>query len=100
MIRTRCAVVTGAGSGIGRAVSLRLFASGWTVVATDVRQETLAAIHWPRAKRSSRILRRPLDVTDTGAVEALFGDLEYVDGLVNNAGIYDEASLLSLDDRR
>lgn len=83
----KIAVVTGAGSGIGRATSAALANAGATVVVADVNeqggQETVAAIG-----AAARFV--PLDVTDRGACEAIAADLtgEFgrVDVVVNAAG--------------
>lgn len=83
----KIAVVTGAGSGIGRATAAALANAGATVVVTDVNeqggQETVAAIGG-----AARFV--PLDVTDRGACEAIAADLtgEFgrVDVVVNAAG--------------
>jgi len=83
----KIAVVTGAGSGIGRATAAALAAAGATVVVTDVNeaggQETVDSIG-----SASRFV--PLDVTDRGACDALAADLHAefgrVDIVVNAAG--------------
>ncbi|MCY3578605.1 MAG: SDR family NAD(P)-dependent oxidoreductase [bacterium] len=77
------AVVTGAGQGLGRAISKRLAADGHHVVAVDQNPETAAATaemiggEW-----------RQCDVSDPGSVAALAASLDQVDVLVNNAGIW------------
>ena len=78
------AVVTGAGSGIGRAAARALLQEGWSVVAAGRRQARCAR---PRARTASRCHRRhrPPD-----SVNALFARLERygrVDLLFNNAGM-------------
>ena len=85
------AVITGAGSGLGRAFSLALAAFGADVVAAD-RNEA-----WARetadlvAKDGGRATSMNVDVTDASAVTALAEGLRAagprVDVLVNNAGI-------------
>jgi NAD(P)-dependent dehydrogenase (short-subunit alcohol dehydrogenase family) len=86
----KIAVVTGAGSGIGRAVSLALHEVGWTVVLAGRRlaalEETVSI-----AKVKERLLAIPADVTDPEQVRALFDRVESAYGrldlLFNNAGI-------------
>ncbi|MEU3597738.1 SDR family oxidoreductase [Streptomyces sp. NPDC006798] len=86
----RIAIVTGAGSGIGRACALGLLADGWTVVLVGRREERLAgtAALAPAADRD-RAVPRPADITDATAVDELFGAVAArfgrVDLLFNNA---------------
>ncbi len=85
---TKVAIVTGAGSGIGRAVSLALVAAGWSVTLAgrraDVLQET-AALAAPGST-----LVHPADVSDEASVDALFDATKAhfgrLDLLFNNAG--------------
>ena len=86
------AVVTGAGSGVGRAVALQFAAEGWQVALVGRRRATLAetaAQAGPEA--DGRVARFPCDVSEPddvaamgAAVLARFGE---VDVLVNAAGI-------------
>jgi NAD(P)-dependent dehydrogenase (short-subunit alcohol dehydrogenase family) len=85
----RIALVTGAGSGIGRATALALLGAGYTVVLAGRRPEALeetAALAGPTATR----LVVPTDVTEEGSVRALFDRTREVFGrldlLFNNAG--------------
>jgi meso-butanediol dehydrogenase/(S,S)-butanediol dehydrogenase/diacetyl reductase len=91
----RVAIVTGAGSGIGRAVAELLVREGGSVVAVDLTDERL---DWCRGE--DRIVPAAADVTDDGANEALvevavdaFGGL---DSVVLNAGIAMSGSIESL----
>ncbi|TVQ99297.1 MAG: SDR family NAD(P)-dependent oxidoreductase [Deltaproteobacteria bacterium] len=82
------ALVTGAGAGIGRALSLALAQRGWTVVVTDLREtaakETLQALESTGGRGSAYAL----DVTDASAWARLIDQLpETPSLLVNNAGI-------------
>jgi len=84
----KVAIVTGAGSGIGRAVSLALVRAGWSVTLAgrraDVLQETatLAGV--------AETLVQPTDVADEASVDALFDAAKdrfgRLDLLFNNAG--------------
>lgn len=84
----RVALVTGAGSGIGRSVALALAGAQWTVVMAGRRQAPLEAT---ARKGGSRCIPVPCDVTDEASVEALFARIESelgrLDLLFNNAGI-------------
>ena len=90
-VSTRIALVTGAGSGIGRACALALMAAGWTVVFTGRQAERLAAAiaDSPTPERGVAIAA---DVTDEQAVAALFAQIEArfgrLDLLFNNAGVF------------
>ena len=83
------AVVTGAGSGIGRAAALALASRGWAVVLAGRRAEALEATR-ARAPEGARVLAQPTDVSDREQVEALFdaavAAFGRVDLLFNNAG--------------
>jgi NAD(P)-dependent dehydrogenase (short-subunit alcohol dehydrogenase family) len=85
---TRVAVVTGAGSGIGRAVSLALAADGFAVVLAGRRPGPLADL---AAEVGGDAIAVPCDITDAGSVAALFAAVRTrfgrLDLLVNNAGI-------------
>jgi NAD(P)-dependent dehydrogenase (short-subunit alcohol dehydrogenase family) len=87
---SRIALVTGAGSGIGRAVSLALNSAGYSVVLAGRRAaelERTAAM----AEGGTPILAVPTDITQPGAVAALFDRTKEafgrLDVLFNNAGI-------------
>jgi NAD(P)-dependent dehydrogenase (short-subunit alcohol dehydrogenase family) len=86
----RVAVVTGAGSGIGRAAAVGLMREGYAVVLAGRRQEALEATASEAGGAPGRSLVVPTDVTDPRSVEALFvatGDaFGRLDLLFNNAG--------------
>ena len=83
----KIALVTGAGSGIGRAAALALLDAGWRVVLAGRRREELeiTAAHAP-----GRTLVAPTDITDEAQVDALFAATAQAFGrldlLFNNAG--------------
>ncbi|PBC72130.1 NADP-dependent 3-hydroxy acid dehydrogenase YdfG [Streptomyces sp. TLI_235] len=83
------AVVTGAGSGIGRAVAVELAAAGWQPVLAGRRAEPLRAA---AALAGGGAVAVPTDVTDPAAVDALFAETAErfgrVDLLFNNAGTF------------
>jgi NAD(P)-dependent dehydrogenase (short-subunit alcohol dehydrogenase family) len=80
----RVALVTGAGSGIGRHVARGLLAAGYRVVLAGRRAE---ALEETRAG-DERATVAPADVTDPESVEALFSPLDRLDVLFNNAGTF------------
>jgi NAD(P)-dependent dehydrogenase (short-subunit alcohol dehydrogenase family) len=86
----KVAIVTGAGSGIGRASALALLREGWCVALAGRRQDALEATA-ALAPAGSRVLAVPTDVTNEDSVESLFDQTiaKYgrVDLLFNNAGI-------------
>ena len=87
--RQQIAIVTGAGSGIGRAAALALLADGWSVALAGRRREPLAQVA-AEAGAGKRALVLPTDVADPQAVRALFDRTAEcfgrVDLLFNNAG--------------
>jgi 3-oxoacyl-[acyl-carrier protein] reductase len=95
-LQDRIALVTGAGSGIGRAIALLFAEEGARVVVNDVRleaaRETVEAMG--RGPSQARVIRA--DVSDSGQVKAMFAELEGefggLDILVNNAGIAETAA--------
>ena len=87
--RGRSALVTGAGSGIGRAIARRLLALGMDVFGTGRRAEALAETAQLAEGRPGTFRFEPCNVRDTEAIEALVrrvGDEHGIDLLVNNAG--------------
>jgi NAD(P)-dependent dehydrogenase (short-subunit alcohol dehydrogenase family) len=84
----KIALVTGAGSGIGRASSLALMKAGYTVVLCGRRQNKLEETAKVGAGNSLVV---PTDITDSGSIQALFAKVAAAFGrldlLFNNAGI-------------
>ena len=89
--RPKVAVVTGAGSGIGKAVALALAGEGYAVVLAGRRAENLERAAREAHASDSRALAVPTDVTDPASVRALFDRtidaFGRIDLLFNNAGI-------------
>ena len=85
----RIALVTGATSGFGEAMTRRLLAAGARVIATGRRAERLEALAKDLA--TDRLLTRELDVTSEASIAALLPSLpqafEAIDVLYNNAGL-------------
>jgi len=81
------AIVTGAGSGIGAAISVILSRNGYQVIAVGRR---IDALRQTVEKNSDQISARALDVTECGAVQAFVSEIVAqhgrIDVLVNSAG--------------
>lgn len=88
--KMRVAVVTGAGSGIGRACALALLDAGYTVVLAGRHPATLNETANAAGVNATHALAVPTDVTDPASVAALFDRVQRVCGrldlLFNNAG--------------
>jgi NAD(P)-dependent dehydrogenase (short-subunit alcohol dehydrogenase family) len=86
----KVAIVTGAGSGIGRAVALALMKDGYSVALAGRRKDALEATAELGRATNSRALPVPTDVTNPAAVKALFAATKEAFGrldlLFNNAG--------------
>jgi NAD(P)-dependent dehydrogenase (short-subunit alcohol dehydrogenase family) len=86
----KVAIVTGGGTGVGKAAALALLADGWNVAVAGRRAEPLKAVV-AEANAAGRALAVPTDVTDPASVEALFAQAVKswgrVDMLFNNAGM-------------
>lgn len=94
--RTRTIVVTGAGSGIGRACALRLAGAAAQIVALGRDEES--------ARRTADDVRAAgglgtavtCDITDDAAVRAALADIAAVNVLVNSAGVDDQIPLADI----
>jgi NAD(P)-dependent dehydrogenase (short-subunit alcohol dehydrogenase family) len=84
----RIAVITGAGSGIGRASALELMNNGWSVALAGRRKEMLEET--AGLKKAGKALVVPTDVTEPDQVAALFAKVKSefgrLDMVFNNAG--------------
>ena len=87
---TKVALVTGAGSGIGRAAALALLRDGYKVTLAGRRAEALEETRERAGELAGNTLAVPCDVTDPDAVQALFTASQEafgrLDFLFNNAG--------------
>ena len=91
MANERIALVTGAGTGIGRAAALALMKAGWTVVLAGRRKDKLEEVATEGLNAGGKCLAVPTDVTDPAQIKALFARVKETYGrldlLFNNAGI-------------
>ena len=87
----KIAVITGAGSGIGRASALTLYADGFSVVLAGRRRNMLEETAALAQASPPRMLVVPTDVSDPVSIAALFETVQAtygrIDLLFNNAGI-------------
>src|ERR1700741_336549 len=87
---TKVALVTGAGSGIGRAVAISLLGTGYQVALAGRRKEALEETLALAKASKTNALAVPTDVTDPAAVRELFAQTERTFGrldiVFNNAG--------------
>jgi len=83
------AVVTGAGSGVGRATALALSSAGWGVALIGRREDALAETR-AQAGNSARVVPFPCDIGDAAAAAAMgtrvLAEFGAVEALVNAAG--------------
>lgn len=87
----RIALITGAGSGIGRAIALLFASEGAFVYVNDVSLESAQATVQAMDLSQERGYAIRADVSNSAEVRAMFGEIERRNGqldiLVNNAGI-------------
>ena len=88
---SKIAVITGAGTGIGKASALALMRVGWNVVLAGRRKELLEGVAREGESTGSRSLIVPTDVADAASIKNLFVRAKETFGrldlLFNNAGI-------------
>jgi NAD(P)-dependent dehydrogenase (short-subunit alcohol dehydrogenase family) len=97
----KVALVTGGGSGIGKASALALAREGFAVVVAGRRPEPLQAVVGEIEKMQGKALGVPTDVGDPASVEALFAKAKAtfgrLDVLFNNAGFGAAAPIENLE---
>jgi 3-oxoacyl-[acyl-carrier protein] reductase len=90
-LQSKVALVTGAGSGLGREIALAFAREGAAVGINDIRLETAEAVVREILAAGGKAAALPGDVADSRAVHAMFaahmGVFQSLDILVNNAGV-------------
>lgn len=83
MSESKVAVVTGAASGIGRAIAARFAADGFRVVGIDIQKDRLKALAEEISAKGSEFHEQPFDLAQTDRIPAL------VDGIIHRVGRVD-----------
>ncbi|MFZ0839051.1 MAG: SDR family NAD(P)-dependent oxidoreductase, partial [Xanthobacteraceae bacterium] len=87
----KIALVTGAGTGVGRGAALALMKAGFTVVLAGRRKDKLEEVAKEGAAAGGKSLVVPADIADPASIKALFAKTKEtfgrLDVLFNNAGI-------------
>src|SRR6266404_9761967 len=105
-LSTGVAVVTGAGSGIGRALAQQLAGAGSALALADIDEKGLLETAQSLEKKSALVTTHVLDVADEEAVRSFAEDVSKRHGrvtlLINNAGVslHGDFEEISLDDFR
>lgn len=100
LLKDRVAIVTGAGRGIGRAISEKLAESGACVMASDIRLSDAEETAKVLSSHKQKSIAGQVDVTDKESLESVIAKtkerLGPVDILVNNAGIMHRTRILDI----
>ena len=99
--RDKVVVITGAGSGIGRATALAFAGEGADLVLADIHNERLAEVAAAVSAKGARAITRHVDVADKTQVDAFAASVlsarGQVDILFNNAGVGVAGALVDTD---
>ncbi|EFC83066.1 SDR family NAD(P)-dependent oxidoreductase [Parafrankia sp. EUN1f] len=102
MTERRTAVVTGGGSGIGRAISLRLAEDGFATAVLDLNEEAAQVVAEEARQKGGEATAFAVDVSDRAKVDAALEKVRETYGpilvLVNNAGITGFKEFLKITD--
>jgi NADP-dependent 3-hydroxy acid dehydrogenase YdfG len=94
------AFITGAGSGLGMALTRALAADGWSIGLFDHNLERLTAVEGELSAAGARVLAYPGDVTVadelTVAVNTFATSCDGIDVMINNAGVAGAGSLMEI----
>lgn len=101
-LKGRVAIITGAGQGIGRAISRLLYEDGADIVAADINLSLATETVKEIASSANRAMAIKVDVSSSlevkETVERIFNEWGRIDILVNNAGITRDGLLIRMKD--
>jgi 3-oxoacyl-[acyl-carrier protein] reductase len=101
-IRNKTVVITGAGGGIGRSLACHFAANGANLALLDTNRTDLEETKADCTRHSVRTCTYVANVTEEGAIgnalDRVVSDFGRLDGIVNNAGIVQDAMLLKVKD--
>lgn len=90
-VQNKVIIITGAGSGLGRELTLNLLAKNAKIAALDINEEGLSKTVELASEYKDNIKTYQIDITDKEGIKALsekiITDFGAIDGLINNAGI-------------
>lgn len=99
---SRIAIITGAGSGIGYATSVKLASKGYIVVMGDIRDDIQERAKEVEAKTKGKVIGLKVNVADWNSCREFYESalktlgVDHVDILVNNAGIIRDALFVKM----
>jgi NAD(P)-dependent dehydrogenase (short-subunit alcohol dehydrogenase family) len=101
-VKDKVALVTGSGSGLGKAIATRLAAEGATIVVADINEQSASATVRELTSAGYKAVPYNVDVRDRAQLEELMRTIveqfERIDILVNNAGVTRHRPFLELND--
>ena len=98
-LKGKCAIVTGAATGIGRAISARLAEAGANLILLDIDPKGLSQARADLTSPGSSVLAFKVDLSAKGNIDRFWSEIrgDQVGVLVNNAGVYPFKRFLDLE---
>jgi 3-oxoacyl-[acyl-carrier protein] reductase len=99
-LKNKKALITGAGTGIGKAIAYRFAEAGADLELVDLNEESLNTVREDLAQFTISVGTHTVDLSKKDLIDALWKKLEAAEPeiLVNNAGIYPSKSFLDVDE--